>query len=165
MNSIIKKRIAPKIDGKQIIYRGEVSEEEKRALFRYARGFIFPLQWPEPFGLVMVEAMACGTPVIAFPFGSVPEIVDNGKTGFVVNNFEQMVEAVNNIECIDPFDCRKRAVEKFSINKMVDEYEALYEKIIQLKADKHVAKIEVHKTRVIPSLRISPAALNLSIKP
>ncbi|SNQ59658.1 glycosyltransferase family 4 protein [Candidatus Methanoperedens nitratireducens] len=160
-----KEKIAPKLDGRQIIYIGEITEEEKRALFREARGFIFPLQWAEPFGLVMVEAMACGTPVIAFPFGSVPEIVDNGKTGFVVNNFEQMVEAVNNIECIDPFDCWKRAVEKFSINKMVDEYETLYEKIIKLKADKQMAKIEVHKVQVIPSLRISPASLNLSIKP
>lgn len=160
-----KEKIAPKLDGRQIIYMGEITEEEKRALFREARGFIFPLQWAEPFGLVMVEAMACGTPVIAFPFGSVPEIVDNGKTGFVVNNFEQMVEAVNNIECIDPFDCWKRAVEKFSINKMVDEYETLYEKIIKLKADKQMAKIEVHKVQVIPSLRISPASLNLSIKP
>ncbi len=160
-----KEKIAPKVDGRQIIYRGEIPEEEKRALFRGARGFIFPLQWAEPFGLVMVEAMACGTPVIAFPCGSVPEIVENGKTGFVVNSFEQMVEAVNNIKYIDPFDCRKRAVERFSINKMVDEYERLYEKIIQLKADKQVAKIKVHKAQVIPSLGISPAALNLSIKP
>ncbi len=160
-----KEKVAPRIDGRQIIYKGEVLEEEKRALFRDARGFIFPLQWAEPFGLVMIEAMACGTPVIAFPFGSVPEIVENGKTGFVVSSFEQMVEAVNNIERIDPFDCRKRAVEKFSINKMVDEYEELYEKIIQLKADKRMAKIRVHKAQVIPPLGISPAALNLSIKP
>ena len=160
-----KEKIAPKLDGRQIIYRGEVSEEEKRTLLRNAKGFIFPLQWPEPFGLVMAEAMACGTPVIAFPYGSVPEIVEDGKTGFVVNSFEQMVEAVNNIERIDPFDCRKRAVEKFSISKMVDEYEKLYKKIIQLKADKQVAKIEILKPKVISSMGISPVSLNLSIKP
>ncbi len=157
-----KEKIAPKVDGRQIIYIGEISEDEKRALFRDAMGFIFPLQWAEPFGLVMAEAMACGTPVIAFPLGSVPEIIEDGKTGFVVNSFEQMVEAVNNIECIDPFDCRRRAVEKFSINKMVDEYERLYEKIIQLKADKRVAKIKVHKAQVIPPLETPLTFANLS---
>jgi glycosyltransferase involved in cell wall biosynthesis len=157
-----KEKVAPRIDGRQIIYRGEVSEEEKRILFRDARGFIFPLQWAEPFGLVMIEAMACGTPVIAFPFGSVPEIIENGKTGFIVSSFEQMVEAVNNIVCIDPFECRKRAVEMFSINKMVDGYEMLYEKIIRLHTDEQVAKIRVPKAQVVVPLEIPPASVNLS---
>lgn len=160
-----KEKIAPKVDGRQIIYRGEVSGEEKRVLLRNAKGYIFPLQWPEPFGLVMAEAMACGTPVIAFPYGSVPEVVEDGKTGFVVSSFEQMVEAVNNIERIDPFECRKRAVEKFSISKMVDNYETLYKEIIRIKADKQVAKNEIRKAKVIHPVGISPASLSLSIKP
>ncbi len=124
-----EQKVAPKIDGKQIIFKGEVSEEEKRTLFREAKGFIFPLQWSEPFGLVMIEAMAAGTPVIAFPLGSVPELVDDGKTGFVVQDIEQMVEAVKRVEEIDPAQCRRTVEARFGIKTMVDGYEELYGKI------------------------------------
>ena len=156
-----EERIAPKVDGKQIIYKGEVPEEEKRTLLRDAKGFIFPLQWAEPFGLVMAEAMASGTPVIAFPFGSVPEIVKNGKTGFVTNDFEQMVEAVKDIESIDPRDCRKQAVEEFCVSRMVDEYEKLYKKVIELKAEERMAKIDIHRYTG-PPLKVPPTTVNLS---
>lgn len=157
-----KEKIAPKIDGRQIIYKGEVSEKEKRVLFRDALGFIFPLRWAEPFGLAMVEAMASGTPVIAHPFGSVPEVVQHGKTGFVVSSFEKMVEAVNNIGSIDPYDCRKRAVEEFEVSKMTDEYEKLYQQIIELKISEEVGRIGIRKPSVVPPLEISPATVNLS---
>lgn len=157
-----KEKIAPKVDGKQIIYKGEVSEEEKRILFRGALGFIFPLRWAEPFGLVMAEAMASGTPVIAYPLGSVPEIVQHGRTGFVVSSFEEMVEAIGNIGNIDPYDCRKRAVEEFGVSKMADKYEKLYQKIIELKISEEVDRVSVRKQPVVPSLEISHATLNLS---
>ena len=77
-------QVEPHIDGDQIVYEGEVSDERKRELFAHAHAFLFPITWPEPFGLVMIEAMACGTPVVAMRQGSVPEVVDDGVTGFVV---------------------------------------------------------------------------------
>ena len=126
-----EKEVAPKIDGKQIIFKGEVSEKEKRVLFKEAKGFIFPLQWSEPFGLVMIEAMAAGTPVISFPFGSIPEVVEDGKTGFVVKDIDAMVEAIGNIDQISPAECRKRVEEKFGVKQMVDAYEELYGKIVR----------------------------------
>ncbi|TET53622.1 MAG: glycosyltransferase family 4 protein [Actinobacteria bacterium] len=126
-------KLAPKIDNKQIIFKGEVSESEKRQLFKKAKGFIFSLQWPEPFGLVMIESMATGTPVIAFPFGSVPEIIEDSKTGYIVEDIEQMVEAVKKIDRINPEDCREHVAKEFGVKKMVSEYENIYDKIIQLK--------------------------------
>ncbi|KCZ72661.1 glycosyltransferase [Candidatus Methanoperedens nitroreducens] len=161
-----EEKIVPRIDGKQIIYKGEVPEDEKRSLLRDAKGFIFPLQWAEPFGLVMVEAMASGTPVIAFPYGSVPEIVKNGQTGFVVDNIEQMVEAVNSIERIDPSDCRRWVLEKFTVSRMVDEYEEIYKRIIELKADEKVAKIDISKPHALHPLEIpdsSPGTETISV--
>ena len=157
-----REKIAPKIDGRQIIYKGEISEEEKRVLFRDAMGFIFPLRWAEPFGLAMLEAMASGTPVIAYPLGSVPEVVQHDRTGFVVSSFEEMVEEVNNIGSLNPYDCRKRAVEEFGINKMVDKYEKIYQKIIELKAGEEVDLVGISKPPVTPPLKISPATMNLS---
>ena len=109
----------------------------------------------------MVEALASGTPVIAFPFGSVPEIVENGKTGFIVDDVLQMVEAVKSIDSIDPLYCRKRAVEKFRVSKMVDEYEKLYKKIIRLKGAEEVAKVDIRKSHPATPLELLPAA-NLS---
>lgn len=126
------------------------------------KGFIFPLQWPEPFGLVVVEALASGTPVIAFPFGSVPEIVENGKTGFIVDDVPQIVGSVKNIDSIDTLYCRKRAVEEFSISKMVDNYEKLYEKIIRLKGGEEVTQVDIRKSHPATPLELLPAAANLS---
>ncbi len=87
-------RIEPQVDGRQVVYEGEVTNERKRELFAHARGFLFPILWPEPFGLVMIEAMATGTPVIALRQGSVPEVVEEGRTGFVVDGVDEMVAAV-----------------------------------------------------------------------
>lgn len=131
--SYYNEKIAPKVDGSQIVFKGEVSEKEKRILFRDAKGFIFPLQWSEPFGLVMIEAMAAGTPVVAFPLGSVPEIIEDGRTGYLVKDINSMVEAVKKIDRLDPAQCRKHVEEKFGIGRMVDEYLKLYGKIIKLK--------------------------------
>ncbi|RJQ30920.1 MAG: glycosyltransferase family 4 protein [Actinobacteria bacterium] len=123
--------VHPKIDDKQIIYKGEISEKEKRKLFAEAKGFIFPLQWPEPFGLVIPEAMACGTPVISFPYGSLPELVEDGKTGFIVKTNDEMVEAVKKIDQINPQDCRDHTVARFGIARMTGDYLKAYEAIIK----------------------------------
>jgi len=119
------KEIKPLIDGKQIKYIGEVTGKKRTDLVKYAKGFLFPIKWREPFGLVMIEAMACGVPVIAYPNGAVPEVVKNKKTGFIVRNVNEMVKAIKNIDKIDRRKCRERVEEYFSTEKMVDDYEKI----------------------------------------
>jgi len=123
-------RVGPHVDGERIIFKGEVSPEEKRDLLCGARGFVFPLQWSEPFGLVMIEAMVSGTPVIAFPYGSVPELVVDGETGFLVNNLDEMVEKVKKLETLDAAACRRHVESRFGVKRMTNNYVALYESII-----------------------------------
>jgi glycosyltransferase involved in cell wall biosynthesis len=112
---------------------GEVSHEEKVDLLSRAKAVLFPIDWDEPFGLVMTEAMACGTPVIATPRGSVPEVVVDGKTGFIVsveNYPQEAAAALRRLDQIDPAACRARVVEKFSADAMVSGYEALFERVL-----------------------------------
>lgn len=111
------------IDGEQIKWVGEMDFKEKLKLYMNAKAFLFPILWEEPFGLVMIEAMACGTPVIAFDHGAVPEVVVNGKTGFVVENEDQMAESLLKINFIGREDCRRRVEENFTVEKMVNDYE------------------------------------------
>ncbi len=115
--------------GKQIIYVGEVGCAQKKMWYRHARATLFPIRWGEPFGLVLIESMACGTPVAAFRRGSVPEIVTHGKTGFVSSSMEEMAEAVRLIHQIDRGKCRKHVQQNFSIASMARKYSALYQRI------------------------------------
>jgi len=115
----------------QIIYIGELDEEQKKWWYRYCWGFLMPIQWDEPFGLTMVEAMACGTPVIGFNRGSVPEIVEHQKTGFVVHTEEEMVEAVKRLDCLDPEACRSRVMHYFDSSKMTKGYLELYQSLLE----------------------------------
>jgi len=123
------KEIKPLIDNKQIKYMGEVSGKKRIDLYKYAKGFIFPIKWQEPFGLVMAEAMACGTPVIAYPNGAVKEVVKNKKTGFIVKNVSGIVKAIKNIDKINRKECRKYVEENFSVEKMIDDYEKIIKKL------------------------------------
>ena len=125
-----EEKVAPHIDGDQIVYEGEVSDERKRELFAHAHAFLFPITWPEPFGLVMIEAMACGTPVVALRQGSVPEVVDDGVTGFVVDEFEEFVAAVGRVGEIDPAVCRRTVEQRFTVERMVTDYEAIYRRYL-----------------------------------
>src|SRR3989344_927904 len=111
------------IDGEQIKWVGEISFAEKLKLYQNAKAFIFPINWEEPFGLVMIEAMSCGTPVVAFNRGAVTEVVRDGLTGYVVDNHSQMVEAVRKIDSIDRRACRRYVEENFTVEKMIDSYE------------------------------------------
>ncbi len=115
---------------KQIIYIGEISSEHKKQWYRHDRATLFPIRWGEPFGLVLVESMACGTPVIAFNKGAVPEIVVDGKTGFVVDSMNAMIKAVNRIDSINPHECREHVQNHFSITSMAGKYSELYHQII-----------------------------------
>jgi len=124
-----EEKIKPQIDGKQIIYIGAVNNTQKNELLGNAAALLMPVTWDEPFGIVMTEALACGTPVIGFARGAVPEVITNNVNGFVCTNTDKMVDAVNNISAIDRNTCRKIAEEKFSSGLLVAQYEALYKKI------------------------------------
>ena len=111
-------------------YLGEVPHEEKVQLLADAKALLFPIRWNEPFGMVMIEALACGTPVISFPEGAAPEVVDHGRTGFLVNSEEEMADALGRIEEIDRADCRAAVEGYFSTDRMVGEHIALFEEIL-----------------------------------
>lgn len=139
-----EKKVKPLIDGKQIQYLGEVNSIRRNSLLKNSLALLNPIKWNEPFGLVMPEAMACGTPVIAFRNGSVPEIIKDGKTGFVVSQFDEkgklnikgLVESIKKINQIDRRECRRQAEENFTVKKMVDGYEEVYYKILKKKGIK-----------------------------
>ncbi len=120
----------------QIMWIGEVSEIERNQLMSHALCFLHPATWEEPFGLTLIEALACGAPVVAFNRGSIPEIVADGKTGYVVNNTTEMINAVNRIAHIKRLACRRRAFEKFNVEKMTNEYEMVYRAILMKKYKK-----------------------------
>ncbi len=125
------KVIKPLLDtDKQIIYIGELDSEQKKEWYRHARATLFPIQWGEPFGLVLIESMASGTPILAFKQGAVPEIVVDGKTGFVVDSLSDMIEAVDRIDRIDPRECRRHVQDHFSITRMANQYSELYQQIV-----------------------------------
>ncbi len=113
-----------------IHFRGEVDHETKVELYRRARCTLFPIQWPEPFGLVMIESLACGTPVIAFRLGSVPEVIEHGRTGFVVDTVDEMVAAAERIDEIDPAECRRAVEERFGRDAFIGAHERAYEELV-----------------------------------
>jgi glycosyltransferase involved in cell wall biosynthesis len=128
--------IEPAVDGRNVIHIPNVAGLEKAQLLARAEALLAPLTWPEPFGLSMVEAMVSGTPCIAFNRGAVPELVDEGKTGFVVGDVDDMVEAVSWITEIDPFECAKAARRRFSPDAMVQGYVRLYREIVMQAGEK-----------------------------
>lgn len=122
--------IEPKLSD-QIRWVGEIDEEQRNQLMSKAYCFLHPITWSEPFGLTLIEAMACGCPVIAFNKGSIPEVIKDGETGFVVRDTKEMIEAIFNINKIDRKRCRSYVLEKFNAKKMADEYEKIYQKVIK----------------------------------
>lgn len=127
--SYFESNVEPLFDD-QVIYVGEAGPEKRNELMRNALALLHPISFDEPFGLSVAEAMLCGTPVIAFNRGSMPELVLPGKTGFLVNNADEAAEAVADITRIDRGDCRQWSMEQFSQEKMVNEYIRLYHSIL-----------------------------------
>lgn len=125
--------IEPKIDGKLIHYFGEANQAQKRELLVRADCLLAPIDWEEPFGLQFIEAMVCGTPPVAFNRGAVPEVINHGKTGFVVDTIEAMVAAVKNISWIDRTVCRQHVEQNFDAPIMVQNYLDVYEYIFERK--------------------------------
>jgi glycosyltransferase involved in cell wall biosynthesis len=128
--SYFKKRIEPHVDGTNVQLVGEVDEARKQPFLAGAAALLFPIDWPEPFGLVMIEAMACGTPVIAYRSGSVPEVVEDGVTGFIVENEEQAVAAVKRSKELDRRKIRARFEQRFSAKRMAEDYQSQYRKLV-----------------------------------
>ena len=132
-----EKEIKPLIDGKKIIFLGEIEGyREKSNFLKNSLALLNPITWNEPFGLVMIEAMACGTPVIVFNQGSAKEVVEDGKTGFVVKNINEMVRAVKKIDRISRKACRQRVEKHFTYQEMVSSYEKIYYKILRIKKER-----------------------------
>ncbi len=114
----------------RIKWVGEVDEEERNRLMSQAKCLLHPVTWREPFGLVIIEAMACGCPVVGFNRGSIPELIETGVTGYVVEDIEGMIDAVNSIDTIERAVCREYALQNFSAERMTDGYEAIYKKLL-----------------------------------
>jgi glycosyltransferase involved in cell wall biosynthesis len=134
-----REKVAPHVDGRLIVYHGEADYPAKVKLYGGARALLYPIQAREPFGLVLAEAMACGTPVAALDRGAVREIVDDGVTGLVFENLEQMANELPRVFDLDRRRVRQRAVERFGIDRMVHEYVAVYERLVT-DAERHRAR-------------------------
>ena len=125
-----REHVAPHVDGEQIRLVGEVDHRTRDSLLAAADALVFPIQWDEPFGLVVVEALATGTPVLGFRRGSVPELIEDGRTGFVVDDVDGVVDAMARIPEIDRAACRSSALKKFTVQRMVDDLLARYETVL-----------------------------------
>lgn len=130
MEDYFKTKIKPRLT-KKIRYIGELSQKELSDFYGKSLACLYPIEWEEPFGLVMVESMACGTPVIVFDRGSAKEVVEDGKTGFVVKNVEEMIKAMKKIDQIERKACRERVEKFFSYQRMVSDYEKVYQEILE----------------------------------
>lgn len=125
-----EQEIKPQIDGKQIEYLGEANHAQKNALMGGAVATLFPITWREPFGLVMVESMASGTPVIAMKLGSTEEVITHGKTGFLCKNIQECIQAIDQVSELDRHACREDVKNRFSLVEMTNCYEAVYRQIL-----------------------------------
>ena len=129
-----EEHIRPLMSDPLVDYIGEIDDAEKPAFLGEALALIFPIDWPEPFGLAMIEALACGTPVVARPCGSVPEVMVDGVTGFVADTLEDLVEAVKRIDTIDRVTCRRHVEARFTVQRMADDYVGIYRRVMEARA-------------------------------
>src|SRR5207248_3511 len=125
-----KEVIEPLFAESCVEYIGEIGDDGKCDFLGRARALLFPIDWPEPFGLVLIEAMACGTPVVAFRRGSVPEVIEDGVTGFVVDDVDAAVAALERIPTLSRRRCREVFEERFSARRMAEDYVAIYERLL-----------------------------------
>src|SRR5690606_2822941 len=126
-----KREIEPLLDHPLVEFIGEVNEQRKEEFLRNARALLFPIDWPEPFGLVMIEAMACGTPVLAFRHGSVPEVLEHGVSAFLVDDMQEAVHFARRIDELDRRRCRAEFERRFTSARMAADYERVYETLVR----------------------------------
>ena len=124
-------KVRPLFDNPLVEFMGEIGYPEKKAFLGNALAVLFPIDWPEPFGLVMIESLACGTPVIAYPRGSVPEVLEDGRTGWLVHTPEAAAQAVAKISQLNRSDCRRSFDERFTSARMANDYLDVYERLTQ----------------------------------
>lgn len=127
-----QKVIEPKLAGPGVEYIGEINDQQKGEFLGNALALLFTIDWPEPFGLVMIEALSCGTPVIARPCGSVPEVIRDGVTGFIASELDEMVAAVKKVESISRETCRHEFERRFTVQVMADNYERIYREMLMI---------------------------------
>lgn len=123
--------IKPLLESELVEFIGEISDLEKNAFLGDAAAFLFPIDWSEPFGIVLIESLACGLPVIAYPLGSVPEIIEDNVSGFLVNNVDEAVKAVANISKMDRKECRRAFERRFTSKRMAQDYLSIYQRIAE----------------------------------
>ena len=138
-------KIKPLLKGPAVEFIGEINERQKREFLGQAMALLFPIDWPEPFGLVTIEAMANGTPVVAYRRGAVPEVVDHGVTGFIVNSIDEAVTAVRQAIALDRHAIRGRFEERFAVERMARDYLALYGEVLRRNS---VSPVVVNETPV-----------------
>jgi glycosyltransferase involved in cell wall biosynthesis len=136
-----EREIQPKLTGTDTVF-GMADADEKRELLAGARCLIFPIQWEEPFGMVMIEAMACGTPVVALRRGSVPEVVEDGVTGLICDQPDKLAKAIIDVDEINPAACRERVTEHFGVDRLGAGYEQAYGHAVR-KVYNEMAKISI----------------------
>lgn len=155
-------QLEPHIDGDQIRYIGEVNHQQKVTLLRNAIATLFPIQWAEPFGLVLIESMACGTPVLAMRNGSIPEVVDHGISGFIGESVEELIESFAQISQLDRRGCREQVEHRFSVERMVDDHERIYQQLASRRANSVAPRGAEHREQAPPiahSIQRSPMAI------
>lgn len=153
-----RETIAPLLNGTGVQFIGEINERQKSDFLGEARALLFPIDWPEPFGLVMIEAMACGTPVLAFRAGAVPEVIDEGITGLIVDTFEEAVAAMPRVLSLDRASVRRRFEERFSARRMALDYVSVYESLLQCAPDNRYSETRVLARGPDAPIRRDPVA-------
>jgi glycosyltransferase involved in cell wall biosynthesis len=142
--------IKPLLDSPNVEFLGEIDESQKNEFLGNAYAYLFPIDWPEPFGLSMIEAMACGTPTIAFGCGSVPEVIDEGVTGFIVNSEEEAVKALKRVPGVNRAQCRARFERRFTACRMAKDYLSIYKAIVN----------ETPQLQTVSSIELSTTVLS-----
>jgi glycosyltransferase involved in cell wall biosynthesis len=143
--------VAPLLEQPDVEFVGEIGERDKPAFLGNARAMLFPIDWPEPFGMVMIEAMACGTPVIAFPCGSVPEIINDGVSGFICDDVEQAVRAVERLPEISRAACRAEFERRFTAERMAHDYVRIYRRLVDARRDHPDRRPVLHPSHKLSS--------------
>lgn len=144
---------------------GEINEVQKADFLGNARALLFPICWPEPFGLVMIEAMACGTPVVALAHGSVPEIIDHGLSGFVVNSVEEAIAAASAVETLDRAAIRKQFEQRFTAERMASDYLAAYRRLPALRQTSQLDVLATLDSKSAIRMPIPSAGLEMQPSP